>query len=82
MVYLKPFLCMVEPQIAKEFGDAMTTTHQVQMIERPSDFIGMSLAHILELVCENFNHGKILNFALKFCSNSSILGTSQICNAF
>ena len=36
MVYLKPFLCMVEPQIAKEFGDAMTTTHQVQMIERPS----------------------------------------------
>ena len=38
MVYLKPFLCIIGPQIAKEFGDAMTTTHQVQMIERPSDF--------------------------------------------
>ena len=42
---------MIEPQIPKEFGDAMTT-HQVQMIEheRPSDLIitGMSLAHILE----------------------------------
>ena len=25
MVYLKPFLCMIEPQIPKEFGDAMTT---------------------------------------------------------
>ena len=25
MVYLKPFLCMIEPQIPKEFGDLMTT---------------------------------------------------------
>ena len=37
MVYMQPFLCMIEPQIPKEFGDAMTT-HQVQMIERPSDY--------------------------------------------
>ena len=35
MVYMQPFLCMIEPQIPKEFGDEMTT-HQVQMIERPS----------------------------------------------
>ena len=52
----------------------MTTTHQVQMIERPSDFIGMSLAHILELACEIF---KLENFALKFTFSRSNYSTEN-----